>query len=462
VIAPAGIKSTGWPQVRDTCARLGWTFDDWQDGAGRLILGKRSDGMYAADTAIISIPRQVGKTFLVACIIFALCLIFPGLTVIWTAHRKTTASETFSSFDGMAQRPKVAPHIKQVFRGKGDEKILFKNGSRILFGARESGFGRGFSDVDVIVLDESQIMTETVMEDMAASQNVAANPLMFMMGTPPRPKDPGEVFTMMRQEALDGDSDGSLYIELSADPEARADPLNREQWKKANPSYPHRTSERAMLRLRKKLKSDDSWCREALGIWDEISRHQPVITKHAWGKLVDVGPADGTAPDGFGVDMSHSRLISVGACWIEGESAHIEEVWAGDDTGAVINWIVDRAGRKIPVFIDGMSPAAALIPDLKARGDNVRQSTAGDMAKGCGLFEDRAKAPSLTHADQQRVNDALEGGRKRLIRDAGGWGWDRSDPTVQIYPIVAVTLALLAAAVTKKLASGKGRVVVMR
>ena len=31
-----------------------------------------------------------------------------------------------------------------------DEKILFDNGSRILFGARESGFGRGFSDVDVL------------------------------------------------------------------------------------------------------------------------------------------------------------------------------------------------------------------------------------------------------------------------------------------------------------------------
>ncbi|EUA66057.1 gp2 domain protein [Mycobacteroides abscessus] len=44
---------------------------------------------------MLSIPRQVGKTYLVACIIFALCLIHPGLTVIWTAHRKTTAAEDF-------------------------------------------------------------------------------------------------------------------------------------------------------------------------------------------------------------------------------------------------------------------------------------------------------------------------------------------------------------------------------
>ena len=100
VIAPTGIKSTSWPKVRDTCHRLGWGFDGWQDGAGKLILSKRSDGSYAADTIVFSIPRQVGKTYLIACIIFALCLLEPGLKVIWTAHRKTTAAETFRQFDG--------------------------------------------------------------------------------------------------------------------------------------------------------------------------------------------------------------------------------------------------------------------------------------------------------------------------------------------------------------------------
>jgi phage terminase large subunit-like protein len=139
VIRPDAIKTTGWPKVRDTCRRLGWEFDQWQDGAGQLILGKRTDGLYAADTIVLSIPRQVGKTYLVACIIFALCLIHPGLTVIWTAHRKTTAAETFASFDGMAKRARVAPHIRQVLRGKGDEKILFTNGRGFCSGLASLG-----------------------------------------------------------------------------------------------------------------------------------------------------------------------------------------------------------------------------------------------------------------------------------------------------------------------------------
>jgi len=427
---------------------LGWRFDGWQDGAGRLILGKRPDGQYAADTIVMSIPRQVGKTYLIACIIFALCLIFPGLTVIWTAHRKTTARETFESFEGMSKRPRVAAHVRDVQRGKGDEKILFRNGSRILFGARESGFGRGFSDVDVLVFDEAQIMTEATLEDMAAAQNVAKNPLTFMMGTPPRPKDPGEVFTMMRQEAIDGDTDETLYIELSAD--RGCDPMDRGQWRTANPSFPQRTTERAMLRLRKKLKSVDSWCREALGIWDEVSRHQPVVSQFAWRDMVDVGPAGDVRPDALGVDMSHGLDIAVAGCWIEGESAHLEQVWAGSDVAAAVEWIALVAGRRTDVLIDDLSPAAQMIPALKARRVKVRRTTGRDMAKGCLLFETRAKAKTVAHGWQTPLTEAVFGGRKRLISDAGGWGWDRRDANAVIHPVVGATLALLGATETHR------------
>jgi hypothetical protein len=448
VIAPAGIVSTSWPKVRDTCHRLGWDFDGWQDGLGRLVLGKRSDGLYSADTIVISIPRQVGKTYLVACLIYALCLLEPGLTVIWTAHRKTTAAETFEQFDAMAQRPRVKPHIRQVLHGKGDEKILFKNRSRILFGAREQGFGRGFSDVDILVFDEAQIMTETTLEDMAAAQNVAKNPLTFMMGTPPRPQDAGEVFTLLRQEALDGESDGTLFVEISAD--RGCDPMDREQWRKANPSYPHRTSDRAMLRLRKKLKSDPSWLREALGVWDEFGRHQRVVKASRWNELLDVGPADGVRPTSLGVDASHSRELSIAACWLEQGKAHAEEVWAGTDEMAAEAWIAERATRLMPIVIDGLSPAASLVPRLRARGLNVKVTSSSDVVKACGLWLGDVTAGHLTHADQTSINDALEAARKRAIGSAGGWGWDRKDSQTNIAPLVAHTLARYGASLTRR------------
>lgn len=455
VVAPEGIASTEWPSVYQTCRRLGWGFDRWQFDAGRLIVAKRSDGTYAADTTCISIPRQVGKTYLIACIIFALCLLKPGLTVIWTAHRKTTARETFDQFDGMAKRPKVAAHIRQVLHGKGDEAIHFNNGSRILFGARESGFGRGFAGVDILVCDEGQILPESTLEDLGATQNTAPNPLFFVMGTPPRPRDPGEFFTLLRQEALDGESDSTLYIETSAD--RGSDPMDPDQLRKANPSYPHRTTHRALLRLRKKLKNDDAWNREARGIWDEITKQFSPVNGALWSAAIDVGPSG--KPDALAVDMSHDRHISVGACWLEDSSAHVEEVWAGADEPAAVEWVADawkRAGRRTPLFIDGQSPAASMIPALRARGVKVYTGGASDMSRGCGLFTSDLEAGRLTHADQDAVNEAREGARKRAIGTAGGWGYDRKDPSVQIHPLVAVTLARLGASMKKK-PSGEGR-----
>jgi hypothetical protein len=42
------------------------------------MLGKGADGLYAADAVVLSIPRQVGKTYLIGWIVFALCLIARG------------------------------------------------------------------------------------------------------------------------------------------------------------------------------------------------------------------------------------------------------------------------------------------------------------------------------------------------------------------------------------------------
>lgn len=458
VVAPAGVTHTGWPAVEETCRRLGWDFDAWQRGAGRLILSKRADGVFGADLVAMSIPRQVGKTYLFAATTFALSLLNPGLTTIWTAHRAKTAKETFSSMSAMAAQERVAPHIANVARSRGDEAVVFTNGSRILFGAREAGFGRGFSNVSILVFDEAQILTESAMEDMVAAQNVAKNPLTILTGTPPRPRDPGEVFTMIRQEALSGESEGVLYIELSADRDA--DLLDREQWKRANPSFPLRTPERAMLRMKKNL-SDDSFRREALGVWDEISVHKPLVSPQQWKQMADVGPADDVRPDALGVDMSHGRDISVGACWLEGDNAHIEQVWSGSDPTLVVDWIMQRAGRRIPVVIDQASPASSLVPELRSRKCNVVTTSAANMAQACGLLENRITTESLTHGAQKPLTDAIMGARRRPIRDAGGWALDRSDPTSSIYPIVAATLALFGAT-TNKRSKSVGRVLVLK
>src|SRR5690606_41142249 len=82
---PDGIVSSEWPSVHKTCRdKLGITFDPWQEDIGRLILTKRADGTLTTtvDGVGMSLPRQVGKTYLLAGMVFALCVNRPGLLVI--------------------------------------------------------------------------------------------------------------------------------------------------------------------------------------------------------------------------------------------------------------------------------------------------------------------------------------------------------------------------------------------
>lgn len=439
---------------------MGVTFDPWQDGMGRAVLAKRADGLYAADPVVISIPRQVAKTFFIRCVVFALCIIHPGTTVVWTAHRLRTASETFADMQGFAKLPEVAPWIDQVRRGAGDQAVLFKNGSRILFGARERGFGRGFTGVDVLVLDEAQILTDGAMDDMVPTTNQAENPLILLAGTPPRPQDPGEVFGRLRAEAMSGESSEILLVEFSADQDA--DPDDRAQWRKANPSYPKRTPARSMLRMKKMLAAD-SFRREALGIWDAEVR-STVINPAEWAAQVAANPpTEGRVA--YGLDMAPDRTtLAISAARLDDDTVHVETVKhesTSKGTAWAVEWLVERWPDASAVVIDAQSPAMSLLPELDAAKVKVTVTNTGDMVKACGMFVDAVRYGTLTHFDQPALNDAVANATKRMIGQAGGWGWNRKNPAVDITPLVSATLAVYGVRTSTRRPGRKSRMVVM-
>ena len=107
------------------------------------------------------------------------------------------------------------------------------------------------------------------------------------------------------------------------------------------------------------------------------------------------------------------------------------------------------------MVVDGMSPAAAMVPTLKDRKVRVVVTRAPDMGKACGGFYDDVVAGRLTHAGQGPLDEALASARTRKIGDAGGWGWDRKALDVNIAPLVSVTLARYGAALHRSKRSGR-------
>lgn len=408
---PTGIVSTGWPAVHDRLRQFSIPFDVWQQGAGRLILAKRSDGIYAAGVGgvIISIPRQVGKTYMIGWIVFALCTLVPGLTVIWTAHHTRTSNETFGKMRSMATKPKVATYIETVRATNGEQAIIFKNGSRILFGARDQGFGLGFDQVDILVLDEAQRVKEAAMNDMVPATNAAPNGLVIMMGTPPRPTDIGEVFTSRRKDALDGDED-TLYIELSADEGARI--IDWDQVAKANPSFPHRTGKTAILRMQKMLGSDEGFYREAYGVWDSAGGSR-VVTVTQWeDSAIDEAP-EGVRAFAVAFSLTGERLALAGARKHE-DGVHVELIDALEDTrgvesglSALAEWLCERGDDGKPrwrkssgIALSGRAGAPALAQLLRDRGVPDRWlflPSTPKYVEACSMWIEGMRGQTITH-----------------------------------------------------------------
>lgn len=450
VVIPGGIVTTAWPRVVAKCAEMGVTFDLWQHGIGSIALGKRKNGKYAATVGgvVLSIPRQVGKTFIVGMIVIALCILTPGFTVLWTAHRTRTSTMTFKSLQGMVKRKKIWPHIRAIRSTNGEQEIVFTNGSVIMFGAREQGFGRGFDEVDIEVFDEAQILTAKALEDMVPAANQsrqASGALLFFMGTPPRPTDPGDEFTNRRAKALDGRAKNMVYVEFSADDDA--DPDDREQWAKANPSYPLRTPTESIERMREQLTDEDSFKREGLGIWDAVNTNR-VIDEITWAKQGDPASmaverltiAIDVPPDRKTASVSLSGKRADGRWHVE-----LDEERGGVDWA--IPWVVARA-KKNQLHAVVADEMCGLVEKRRDRyyliGTDILVTLAAaegrDMAIACAKYYDGIHDGSVFHTDQPQVNVALSVAAKRPLQ--GGWAWNRKDATSHISPVVSETLAL--------------------
>jgi hypothetical protein len=454
VVVPTGIVSTGWPAVRDECKfKLGISFDPWQDGAGRVILAKRADGNLAAMIGGVgmSLPRQVGKTYLIGAIVFALCILNPGMLVIWSAHHARTHGETFLALQAFADRVKVKPYIRQIFTGSGDEEIRFLNGSRILFGARERGFGRGIPGVDMIVSDEAQIMSDKALDAQLATMNTSKFGLAIYVGTPPRPDDPSEAFTRMRTEAWSGELLDAAWIEFGADPNASAD--DRKQWAKANPSHPLRTPVESILRLQRKLKHE-SFLREGLGIWDS-SDIGSAISPVDWASRIDQGSEMVGAPV-FAIDVSPNQ--SSGAIAAAGYRSdglpHVEITTA--DGGKVVDhrdgadWIVprlidlDTRWDNLTVNIAAGSAAESLKPEIEALGIGVNLIPAGKVSAACGFIYNKATTGGIKHLGQPQLTTAVAAARKHQEDGETAWKFGRRKSSGDITPLYAATLAVWA------------------
>jgi hypothetical protein len=462
-VFPPGISMTVWPRVEAKGLELGLGFDWWQSQLGTVCLGYGEDGKYVATVGGVgmSIPRQVGKTYFVLALLVIMCVLFPGLQVVWTSHHLRTSTKTFTHLQGICRRKKVAPHIARNDHGRdairtanGEQQVKFTNGSIIMFGARSMGFGRGFDEIDIEVYDEAQILDTKALEDMLAATMQARHKhgaLLFFMGTPPRPSDPSEAFTERRAEAWNEVPEYSIWLEIGADP--ASDPNDRAQWPLMNPSFPTRTPVESMLRLRKNLKDEDSWNREGRGVWDDDGQ-QKVIPLPVWSSRTDwaENPARHVGKVTLAVDSDPERdrttIVAAGA---RGVGAPLIEVTSDEagvpDNRPGVDWaaarVIEICSRNDvgAVVISAASASASLVKELTDAKVRVVTTNSRESAQAWGqLYDAATETGELAHLGDPLLLAAIKGAVLRTSGDA--LDLDPKKSTADITPINAAKLAL--------------------
>lgn len=451
---------------------MGVVLDRWQEDIWYAALGLREDGSLACDVmgVTLSIARQAGKTWGIMAGLIAICLSRPGTLVVWSSHHDRTSGQTLDKIAGIVEKPAIRPKMRAqhpVVATDDNRGVHFANGSKILFGARSSGFGRGFSEVDIQVYDECQNLKESALTDMLAAMNVSEIGLAFFMGTPPRPQEVAlgvhDAFKRRRDKALAPVKKRpfkGIYVEFSPETpdDVVADIDAPDFWVKlaeANPSYGFRVGNSAIERLVENMSPEDVM-REVFGIWDKTNETLAVVPKDHWNSLAtDVDELPEVAA--FGVNSTRSGWYWITACWCEGESAHVEIALGTQSEVEAMNFMSRHATKRTPIKHDSTGAAKALGEKLKQRFFNASPYTQNEAGAGNALWLSLAEQRRLSHAGQPDLDLAVRGAQRK-DRASGGWMMNPRSESFDIGPAIAMSAAVYAA-MTARRPSGNGRAV---
>lgn len=448
---PSGGAGTFGPETVELAREAGLELDDWQawylDGA----LSYDSAGRWISFENGLVVPRQDGKGAIIEARILGGLFLFEEKLLTYTAHEFKTAQEHFHRIVGLVEgTPRLMKQVKHIRRASGAEAIELRNGGRLRFLARSAGSGRGFSG-DVVFFDEAMILwavaVGALLPTMSARQRVTVGgPQLWYTGTAGHGEQ-AQVFAGVRDRAIAGTDEGLFFAEWSAG-EAddhtgeQVDLDDREEWLRSNPAL-HVPEPRIDIRFidrERAALTDDEFARERLCVWGGAGL-RGAIDADTWMGLLDaksrprgvVTMAVDVPPEGKRASIARAGERTDGR--IHGEV----------DTRPGTSWAVERLAvlskkRNAVVVLDGGSRAVSLVPSLVAAGVKPVVYGTRDVVGACGAFMDKVDEDKFRHTGQAELNIAVDAARRRKVGDA--WAWHRRDTSVDISPLVALTLAV--------------------
>lgn len=440
-------------------AGYGVPLAEWQRSVVDCWLGKDAAGNYNVTSAGLSAPRQNGKNVCLEAREF-FGLIVRGEKILHTAHQVVTAKKSFRRLEQMftnRQHPEVQKLVRYIRYTNGEECIELTNGGSIEFSARSRQRARGFAGISLVIFDEAQELTDDQVDALIPTLSASATGTRqtIMIGTPPYPGCPGNVFRRIRKASMEDPGTRDAWHEWSVTADS-IDGLNIDDtglWYMANPALGINLTEEFTRQERRTL-TPDGFARERLGWWSPVLERSAdyAIPAAAWDacKSRDLKP-DGKIAYGVKFTFDGSTVALCGAVSPPDGPARVSLIDiqpTGRGTQWLANWLNSRHGKASCVVIDGKNGADVLVDKIadvwKEKGSVIRPNARDVIAAASGLCN-AVNEQSLTwYFGQELLRESAITATKRPV--GGGWalGGDNSAP------IEAAALALWGVKTSKR------------
>lgn len=440
LVLPPRVGSAGAEAV-ELARSAGLILDPWQATTLDAALSEQPGGQWAAFEVGVVVPRQNGKGAILEARELAGLFLLGEELILHSAHEFKTGQEAFRRVLNLIENtPDLDRKVKRVRTSHGEEGIETTTGARLRFVARSSGSGRGFSG-DCIILDEAFRVSPAMMAALLPTLMARPNPQIWYTTSSPFELDEHSEQIRSVKARADSDDPGRLaWVEWSNPRDV--DPSDRDAWARANPALGTRISEE-MIEAAYSTLPLEVFLVENLGVWKAQSVSAK-IPEHAWAATtVDVSPSMESPV--FAVDIPPDRSAgSVAVCSrddIDGDSFTAELADRRRGTEWLVPRLIELSDRYgAPVVIDAAGPAYSLVDDLEKAGVPVHVTATRDFTAACSRLFDGVRNGTFGHPAQPALDAAVLGASDRRVGDA--WAWSRTSSSVDISPLVAVTLAL--------------------
>lgn len=448
---PPDIVTTSGREAIELAESAGLILDPWQQLVIDGGLSERRDDAtpgglrWAAREVGVVVPRQNGKGAIIEARTLAELVLFavPNGLTLHSAHEFKTANEAFLRIQTLIEQcDDLRKKVLRVARANGEQGIALRNGARLRFIARSKASGRGFSG-DLVILDEAYELESSQVGALIPTMSARPNPQMWLLSSAPMATS--EHLHLVRKRALAGTASDLAYFEWSAPLDC--DPDDPEVWAAANPALGTRIRLDTVAWERESMPGPE-FMRERLGIPDmpleeELSQAFSVA---AWSELADARSAP-LGSRAFVVDVapnSASACIAMGGIRNDG-LLHVEVV----DHRPGVDWVLDRRRdleAKFPNSAWALDPSGpALVLRSSASWAEFAPKDSGEaFAAIVSAVKGRELRWRCAETDEDALFAAISGAKPRLYGD-GGARWSRRHSSVDISPLVALTLASFAA-----------------